>query len=79
MYQEIKIAVEITEQGNTLIGEAVSGKDWSDLSDKEQKARTSEELSAYSEIEKDFEDLVFAIEELVDDFSSNLVTVSMTD
>lgn len=71
MYATIKIAVETTDRAEALIANALSGRD--------KKDRQQAELAAYSEIDEDYEDLLIAIEDLVDNFSSDLVTVLMTD
>ena len=77
MFAEIKIVVKTTDQGNALLTEALNGKDWSNLSDTEKKERQQAEMTAYDKIGEDYEGLLWAIEELVNEFDGTLVTLNM--
>ena len=78
MFAEIKVVIEKTEAGGALIDEALTG-DVSTMTDKQKKDRQTAEMAAYDKIGEDYEELLWKIEELVDEFDGTLVTVRMEE
>ena len=73
MFAEIKIVIEVTEKGKSILDVA------SGLALKAKKGVNPEFIAvdAVDKINEDFEALLWTIEELVDNFDGTLVTVRM--